>query len=100
MNWVDEHEQDLRNSSIQKSTRIVFENILRLSEPGGSLQLIDESIERAIQLKFHWQVDLAFLAITGNLRDRLSNRQKMYDNVKSYLEETRPDDVESILRGL
>ena len=84
MNWVDEHEQDLRNSSIQKSTRIVF----------------DESIERAIQLKFHWQVDLAFLAITGNLRDRLSNRQKMYDNVKSYLEETRPDDVESILRGL
>lgn len=100
MNWVDEHESELRNLHIEESTRMIFEHIITLSEPGGSLQTIDESIDRANQLGFHWQVELAFLAITCRLKDRLPSRQKMYDSVKEHLQETRPDDVESLLRGL
>lgn len=100
MNWVDEHESELRNLDIEKSTCMIFEYIMTLSEPGGSLQKIDESIDRANQLGFHWQVELAFLAITCRLKDQLPSRQKMYDSVKDHLKQTRPDDVEDLLRGL
>jgi len=100
LNWVDEHESELRNLDIKKSTRMIFSHIMTLSEPGGSLQTIDESISRANQLNFHWQVDLAFLAITGRIKDQLPSRQNMLDKVRKHLEETRPNDAEDLLRGL
>lgn len=90
---------DLRELSPRRALRVVFE-LLDAALLAGDFGFVDEVLAAVRPDDLDVTVALGFLAITLPARQRMKERAGCCARVRAWLAETRPLDVESLMKGL